>query len=100
MFIAPLLGEHVIDPTSPIKTCQKGKTGQGILYTAIAPKKTVKTKNQNKRKKQEGKGLKKKSTFRKPHGLIKTVYLPSDINSLHKQLFYLIAEYESNKSLR
>ena len=71
------------------------------MYTTIPPKKTVKMKNQNKTKKKEGKGLKKNAARRNPRAPIKTVYLPSDINSLHKQLFYLIAEYESgNKWLR
>ena len=104
--IAPLLGMPA-DPITPMKTRssskKNNKKGQGLMYTSIPPPKiTAKTKKQNKTtKKKEGKGLKKNAARMNPRAPVKTVYLPGDINSLHKQLFHLMAEYQSgNKSLR
>ena len=86
---------------TPTRTTCRKKKGRGLMYTSIAPKKKVKKKNQEKTKKEAGKGLKKDSIKKNARVSMKTIFLPSDIKSLRKQLFYLLAEYESgNKSLR
>ena len=84
---------------SPIKTHRKGKMlGLGLMHTAKARKKTVKMKNQSKTKKKEVKGLKKNSAKRNPRAPVKTVYLPSDINSLHKRCWKSCKKYYSKTS--
>ena len=80
----------------------KKKKGQGLIYTSIQPKITRTKKEIVKQNKGKGIQNKNNNNDNNRKQLSKNmIYLPSDIKSLQKQLFYLLAEYQSgNITLR